>query len=120
MQFLGTPYRLGGTDPVEGFDCSGLVQYVYAYYGIAVPRDVRSQYLAGLKEVDEILPGDLLFFATEQRDASHVALAINSRQFVHAPNSRGVVRVENLSSGYWNKRYLGARRVLDGRVTGTR
>jgi cell wall-associated NlpC family hydrolase len=54
-----------------------------------------------------------LFFETEGSGASHVAIAISSRQFVHAPNSRGVVRVEMLTSDYWSSRYLGARRVID-------
>ena len=114
LQFRGTPYRLGGTDPQDGFDCSGLVQYVYSEYGIAVPRDVRSQWQAGHKiETDEIEPGDLLFFATHGHDASHVAIAISSRQFVHAPTTNGVVRVEMLTSGYWSTRYLGARRLIN-------
>jgi cell wall-associated NlpC family hydrolase len=113
LQFRGTPYRLGGTEPEGGFDCSGLVHYVFARYGIAVPRDVRSQYQVGAKIDDEdIQPGDLLFFETEGSGASHVAIAISSRQFVHAPNSRGVVRVEMLTD-YWSSRYLGARRVID-------
>jgi cell wall-associated NlpC family hydrolase len=116
LQFRGTPYRLGGADPQDGFDCSGLVQYVYQEYGIAVPRDVRSQWQAGRKiRSDQIEPGDLLFFSTEGHDASHVAIAISSRQFVHAPNSNGVVRVEMLTSGYWSARYLGARRFIDVR-----
>jgi cell wall-associated NlpC family hydrolase len=113
LQFRGTPYRLGGTEPEGGFDCSGLVHYVYARYGIAVPRDVRSQYEVGTRIVEEdIQPGDLLFFETEGSGASHVAIAISSRQFVHAPNSRGVVRVEMLTSDYWSSRYLGARRII--------
>jgi len=114
LQHRGAPYRLGGADPATGFDCSGLVQYVYAQYGLTVPRDVRSQYRAGRKIDDEdIEPGDLLFFATEGHDASHVAIAISSRQFVHAPNSTGVVRVEMRTSDYWGARYLGARRVIE-------
>lgn len=113
LQFRGAPYRLGGADPQDGFDCSGLVQYVYREYGMAVPRDVRSQWHAGHKiKDDEIEPGDLLFFATEGHDASHVAIAISSRQFVHAPNTNGVVRVEMLTSEYWGSRYLGARRFI--------
>jgi cell wall-associated NlpC family hydrolase len=106
---------LGGTEPEGGFDCSGLVHYVFAQYGVAVPRDVRSQYQVGWKiRDDDIQPGDLLFFETEGSGASHVAIAISSRQFVHAPNSRGVVRVEMLTSDYWSSRYLGGRRIIDG------
>jgi len=114
LQLRGTPYHLGGADPESGFDCSGLVQYVYAQYGITVPRDVRSQFRATHKIDDEkIQPGDLLFFATDGRDASHVAIAISLNQFVHAPTTNGVVRVETLKSDYWAPRYLGARRIFD-------
>jgi cell wall-associated NlpC family hydrolase len=114
LQYRGTPYRFGGADPAAGFDCSGLVQYVYAQHGVAVPRDVQEQYHTGSRvRPQDVQPGDLLFFATEGRDASHVAIAISSRQFVHAPSSNGVVRVEALNAGYWSARYLGARRLLD-------
>lgn len=118
LQLRGTPYRLGGADPENGFDCSGLVQYIYAQYGIAIPHDVRSQY-RGTHEIDDddIQPGDLLFFATEGNDVSHVAIAISSNQFVHSPNSKGVIRVETRKSDYWAPRYLGARRVVGLRTS---
>jgi cell wall-associated NlpC family hydrolase len=113
MGFRGVPYRLGGTDPA-GFDCSGLVQYVFAQYGIAVPRVVEEQWEFGDKiKPSDIEPGDLIFFNTKGRGdgASHVAIAIGGDSFVHAPNSTGVVRVEALSSTYWGSRYIGARRI---------
>ncbi len=113
LGFRGVPYRLGGADP-GGFDCSGLVQYVFAQYGIDVPRIVEEQYGVGDKvKPSEIKPGDLIFFNTKRRgdDASHVAIAIGGDGFVHAPNSTGVVRVETLSSTYWGSRYIGARRI---------
>ena len=113
LGFRGVPYRLGGADP-GGFDCSGLVQYVFAQYGIDIPRIVEEQYGVGDKvRPSEIKPGDLLFFNTKKRgdDASHVAIAIGGDGFVHAPNSTGVVRVEALSSTYWGSRYIGARRI---------
>ena len=109
----GVPYRLGGSDP-NGFDCSGLVQYVFAQYGIAVPRIVEEQWEIGRKvKAEHVQPGDLLFFNTKGRgnDASHVAIAIGGDSFVHAPNSTGVVRVETLWSSYWGSRYIGARRI---------
>ena len=113
LGFRGVPYVLGGADPA-GFDCSGLVQYVFAQYGIDVPRIVEEQYEIGDKiKPSEIKPGDLIFFNTKRRgdDASHVAIAIGGDGFVHAPNSTGVVRVETLSSSYWGSRYVGARRI---------
>ena len=113
LGFRGVPYRPGGADP-GGFDCSGLVQYVFAQYGVAVPRVVEEQYEVGEKiKPSRIKPGDLIFFNTKRRgsDASHVAIAISQDQFVHAPNSTGVVRVETLGSSYWGARYIGARRL---------
>lgn len=113
LGFRGVPYRLGGADPA-GFDCSGLVQYVFAQYGVSVPRVVEQQYGVGEKiKPSEIKPGDLIFFNTKKQgsSASHVAIAIGADTFVHAPNSTGVVRVGTLRSSYWGSRYLGARRV---------
>ena len=107
----GVPYRPGGADPA-GFDCSGLVQYVFAQYGIPVPRVVEQQYEVGdTIKPSEIKPGDLLFFATSGTGASHVAIAVGEERFIHAPNSTGVVRVESLNSVYWISRYVGARRI---------
>ena len=113
LSFRGIPYRNGGSDP-SGFDCSGFVQYVYAVHGTGLPRDVRNQYRIG-REIDrkDVKAGDLVFFETVSRGASHVGLAIGRDEFVHAPSSRGVVRVEHLSSSYWASRFVGARRVGD-------
>lgn len=113
LALRGTPYRNGGADPT-GFDCSGFTQYVFGQYGIPLAREVREQFRQG-KEIDakDLLPGDLVFFATTDRDASHVAIVVGGDQFVHAPSSNGVVRVERLSSSYWSPRYLGARRIAD-------
>ena len=113
MGFRGVPYRLGGSDPT-GFDCSGLVQYVFAQYGVAVPRVVEEQWEIGNNVgPSDIKPGDLIFFNTKKRGGgvSHVAIAIDQTSFVHAPNSTGVVRVETLGSSYWGSRYVGARRI---------
>jgi cell wall-associated NlpC family hydrolase len=113
MGFRGVPYRLGGADPA-GFDCSGLVQYVFAQYGVAMPRVVEQQWEIGNKvKPSKIEAGDLIFFNTKGRGdgASHVAIAIGGDSFVHAPNSTGVVRIETLGSTYWGSRYFGARRI---------
>lgn len=112
LAFRGVPYVNGGTDP-SGFDCSGLVQYVYGRYGVSLPREVRDQYRVGEKvDRDELEPGDLVFFSTVARGASHVGIALGGDQFVHAPSSNGVVRVERLSASYWSRRYVGARRIV--------
>jgi peptidoglycan DL-endopeptidase CwlO len=111
LALRGIPYRNGGTDP-NGFDCSGFTRYVFAQHGIVLPRAVRDQFQFG-KAVrpDELAAGDIVFFTTTDPGPSHVAIAIGGDQFVHAPSSTGVVRVEHLSSSYWSPRYIGARRV---------
>jgi cell wall-associated NlpC family hydrolase len=111
LALRGTPYRNGGTDP-SGFDCSGFVQYVFARSGMELPREVREQYHVGETiDREDVLPGDLLFFETVSRGPSHVGVALGGDEFIHAPSSTGVVRVEHYSSSYWSKRFVGARRV---------
>lgn len=112
LALKGTQYRNGGSEPTRGFDCSGLVQWVFAQHGTSLPRETREQYDAG-KEVDEdeIRPGDLVFFETVSKGPSHVGIALGGGEFVHAPSSRGVVRVERYTSSYWAERWVGARRV---------
>jgi cell wall-associated NlpC family hydrolase len=111
LSYRGAPYRNGGSDP-NGFDCSGFVQWVFAQQGRALPREVRDQFLLG-RDVkrEDVQPGDLVFFETVSHGASHVGIAIGGDEFVHAPSSRGVVRVENYETDYWKKRYVGARRL---------
>lgn len=111
LALRGTPYRSGGGDPT-GFDCSGFTQFVYGQYGIRLPREVKDQFHVGKAvKADEVSAGDLLFFATTGRKATHVGIAVGGDEFVHAPSSTGVVRVERLSQTYWSRRYLGARRI---------
>jgi cell wall-associated NlpC family hydrolase len=111
LSLRGAPYRNGGSDPA-GFDCSGFVQYVFEQYGIAMPRDVRRQFEVGsIVDTAALEPGDLVFFSTVAPGVSHVGIAVGSDQFVHAPSSSGVVRVERLSAQYWSSRFVGAKRV---------
>lgn len=111
LQLRGTPYLDGGASP-RGFDCSGFTQYVFAQYGVALPRAVEQQYKVGSKvDSDDLSAGDLLFFQTTARGATHVGIAVGTDQFVHAPSSTGTVRVERLSADYWSRRFIGARRI---------
>jgi len=112
LSFRGVPYRNGGSDP-SGFDCSGLVFYVFEQHGIKVPRTVARQFHAGtsVKSDEGMQPGDLVFFNTSGTGPSHVGIMIGPDAFVHAPNSSGDVRVERLGSSYWSGRFLGARRL---------
>jgi cell wall-associated NlpC family hydrolase len=111
LALRGAPYRNGGHDPT-GFDCSGFVWYVFAQHGIRVARTVGEQFHEGIEvPANALEAGDLVFFSTDARGASHVGMSIGGDEFVHAPSTRGEVRVERLSAGYWSSRYLGARRV---------
>ena len=112
LALRGVPYRPGGQDP-SGFDCSGFVGYVLGTHGVRMPRTVEEQFRAGRRIAPrEVSAGDLVFFATSRGGASHVGIAVSPRDFVHAPSSTGVVRVERIDAGYWAARFVGARRVL--------
>ena len=113
---VGTPYRYGGNTPISGFDCSGLIGYVYRdAAGITLPRSTRE--MSGMRAPaiprNALQPGDLLFFATAGgRAVSHAGIYVGEGRFVHAPSSGGTVRLDALSSAYWAKSYLNAKRVL--------
>jgi cell wall-associated NlpC family hydrolase len=112
LALRGTPYRNGGVDPQTGFDCSGFTQYVFSRHGLSLPREVRDQYQWGKTiRPEEVAAGDLLFFTTTAPGPTHVAIAIGGDEFVHAPSSTGVVRVEHLSTSYWSQRFIAARRA---------
>ena len=111
---LGVHYAHGGSAPEEGFDCSGLVHYVYRRAtGLRLPRTTFALEKVGrVIEPAELQPGDLVFFNTLSRAYSHVGIYMGEERFIHAPSSGGVVRVESLRGEYWAQRFNGARRLL--------
>jgi cell wall-associated NlpC family hydrolase len=109
---IGRPYRYGGTTP-EGFDCSGLVQYVYGLQGLQLPRTARDQHAHGDSiDLDEAEPGDLLFYRFGRRGIDHVAIYLGDGQAVHAPASGRQVIVAPVAQRWWMDRYVDAVRVI--------
>jgi len=108
---LGQPYRWGGAAP-GGFDCSGLVYYAAAGAGLRVPRTAAEQYDFGqpVKRAD-LRAGDLIFMHLAHKEL-HVAIALDSQRFIHAPSSGGFVRIDSLDSHPYSGGYVGARRIL--------
>ena len=119
LSFLGVKYRYGGDSARSGFDCSGFVRYVYEEtLGTVLPHNAAQQARQGEKITEsQLKPGDLVFFNTLRRAFSHVGIYIGNGQFIHAPRSGQTIRVENLDSPYWAKRFDGARRIMMGQQT---
>ncbi|WP_168198920.1 C40 family peptidase [Luteimonas granuli] len=113
MALLGTPYRWGGSSPDSGFDCSGLVGYVFrTALGIELPRVSREMAGNGQRiERAALAAGDLVFFGRRGKRVDHVGIYVGDGQFVHAPSRGRDVMVSSLDSGYWAGRFLQARRV---------
>lgn len=111
FEYIGVPYRYGGTTP-KGFDCSGFVQYVYARNGIKLPRTADIQYKSGAAVArGKLRAGDMVFFSTTERGASHSGIYLGDNKFINASSSRGIV-ICSMSDPYWQKRYWGARRII--------
>ena len=113
MELRDIRYVRGGRDPSTGFDCSGFVRYVFAHaVGLQLPNNSASQFLAGLKvKRADMKPGDLVFFRTHgKRRISHVGIYISNGRFIHSPTTGKSVEISSLDSGYWAKRFAGAKR----------
>jgi cell wall-associated NlpC family hydrolase len=110
---LGQPVVWGGASPAQGFDCSGLVQYVYRQAGINLPRTADLQFLVGRTVPPASLqPGDLVYFTTYEPGASHVGIYIGKDKFIHTSFSKGIVAIGDMNDSYFVQRYYGAKRVL--------
>jgi cell wall-associated NlpC family hydrolase len=118
LSAMGTPYRWGGTG-LDGFDCSGLIQYAFAQHGITLARRSTEQARAGTevaRELDALEPGDILTFAADPGGSvQHVGLYVGEGRFIHS--ARGGVQISELSAAdpvgkWWFDRWMGARRLL--------
>jgi cell wall-associated NlpC family hydrolase len=113
---VGTPYRWGGNTPAGGFDCSGLIDYIYrTATGIKLPRtshDMASMDARKVRRMTQLASGDLVFFDIGGA-ISHVGVYVGKGRFVHAPNSGGTVRLDDIDGPYWGDHFAYGKRVLD-------
>ncbi len=112
LSLIDTPYRYGGNTPESGFDCSGLIVYVYREVaGMALPRTVARLASAGRTvPASAMRTGDLLLFDTSGR-FSHAGIFVGDARFVHAPSTGGTVRLDTIRTPYWRTRFSGVRRI---------
>ena len=114
ISLVGTPYHYGGNSPEGGFDCSGLVNYVYRdMLDLRLPRTSRelAAYQGPRIAPDRLAAADLVFFGSRGA-VSHVGIYVGEGRFVHAPSTGGTVRLDHLDGPYWREHYSGAKRVL--------
>lgn len=113
LSLTGVRYKYGGKSPESGFDCSGFVRYVYQQAGnLSLPHSARAiSQLGKTIPKSELQPGDLVFFNTLRSTFSHVGIYLGDNRFIHSPSSGGGVRVEDMQSSYWEKRFNGAQRI---------
>lgn len=114
LGLLGTGYKFGGRNPDAGLDCSGMVSYIVEQIsGQRLPHNAaRIADMTRPIRVGELQPGDLVFFNTQNRRHSHMGIYMGEGRFVHAPSSRGRIRVERLDNRYFKPRIDGARRLI--------
>jgi cell wall-associated NlpC family hydrolase len=107
MQYLGVPYRWGGSSP-SGFDCSGFVMYVYSQIGVSLPHNAAAQYGYGTSvSKSDLQPGDLVFF----NGLGHNGIYIGGGQFVHSPHTGDVVKISSLGDSWYASTWYGAKRL---------
>ncbi len=113
LGFIGVPYKWGGSSPDTGFDCSGLIRFLYAQItGQALHGNAAEISRVGeIIDQSDLQPGDLVFFNTLRRPFSHVGIYLGDSRFVHAPSRGGAVEIVDMRQRYWKNRYNGARRL---------
>jgi cell wall-associated NlpC family hydrolase len=112
MDMIGTPYRYGGANPKQGFDCSGLVFYTFSQTGLSIPRTSQAQFKAARKiSIEQADRGDLVFFQ-DQEKLSHVGIYLGDGRFVHAPASGRSVSVASLAEPYYQRHLVAVGRLL--------
>ncbi len=113
ISHTGIQYKYGGNSPETGFDCSGFVRYVFKQtVNLTLPHSALALSQIGKAiSKDELQAGDLVFFKTIKNTISHVGIYMGDNRFIHAPNAKGVVRIESMEDGYWAKRFSGAQRL---------
>jgi cell wall-associated NlpC family hydrolase len=114
LKLVGVGYQRGGVSPSTGFDCSGFVGHVFHQVaGLSLPHNALAISRQGKQiPVDELRPGDLVFYNTLKRSFSHVGIYLGNQRFVHAPSRGRGVEVVNMTDKYWATRFNGARRVF--------
>ncbi|QNK00541.1 C40 family peptidase [Dyella telluris] len=116
IALVGTPYRWGGNTPDGGFDCSGLVDYIYRNAaGLNLPhssREMSQMDGARVRQMTDLVSGDLVFFGGTT-GVSHVGVYVGKGRFVHAPNSGGTVRLDDIDGPYWRDHFAFGKRLLD-------
>ncbi|HEY9322611.1 MAG TPA: C40 family peptidase [Candidatus Methylopumilus sp.] len=112
-ELTGIKYKLGGSRPETGFDCSQFVKYVFEQaLNLSLPPSARSLSKMGETiKFEDLQPGDLVFFNTRKSKYSHVGIYVGNNKFIHAPRTGKTIRVESLTKNYWLKRFNGATRV---------
>lgn len=113
LSLTGIKYKYGGSSPETGFDCSGFVRYVFQHAAsLTLPHGARAlSQLGRTVPMDQLQPGDLVFFNTLKSAFSHVGIYLGDKRFIHAPSSGGGIHVVNMEDAYWAKRFNGARRI---------
>jgi cell wall-associated NlpC family hydrolase len=114
LNLIGIRYKWGGNTPETGLDCSGLVRYVFQQVtGVTLPRTAKDMSQLGERiAIADLQPGDLVFFNTRRFAFSHVGIYLGDNRFVHAPRRGRDVEVAEFDSGFWQKRFSGARRLV--------